>query len=91
MFQSFTKKNLILHTQSGFKPDDSCINKLLFIALEIYQSFNDNLEVKSIFLDISKAFDRVWHKGLREVVFTTDRYPAFCLTFHLTGVHFRGE
>ena len=27
-------------------------------------SFYDGLEVRSVFFDISKAFDRVWHKGL---------------------------
>ena len=26
-----------------------------------------------------------------EVIHVTKRYPAFCLTFRLTGVHFRGE
>ena len=31
---------------------------------DIYQSFDDSLEVRAIFLDISKAFDKVWHKGL---------------------------
>ena len=34
------------------------------ITHEIYQSFDDNLEVRNIFLDISKAFDKVWYKGL---------------------------
>ena len=29
------------------------------ITHEIYQSFDDNLEVRDIFLDISKAFDKV--------------------------------
>ena len=27
-------------------------------------SFDDGLEVRGVFLDISKAFDKVWHKGL---------------------------
>ena len=26
--------------------------------------FDDGFEVRYIFLDISKAFDKVWHKGL---------------------------
>ena len=26
--------------------------------------YNPSLEVRSIFLDISKAFDKVWHEGL---------------------------
>ena len=34
------------------------------ITYEIYKSFDDEYEVRGVFLDISKAFDRVWHKGL---------------------------
>ena len=30
----------------------------------IYKFFDDGLEVESILLDISMAFDKVWHKGL---------------------------
>ena len=34
------------------------------IAHEIYKSFDNGYEVRGVFLDISKAFDKVWHKGL---------------------------
>ena len=64
MFEFFTENNLISGNQSGFKTGDSCVNELLPITHEIYQSFDDNLEVRAVFLDISKAFDKVWHKGL---------------------------
>ena len=64
MFEFFIANSLISKNESGFRPDDSCINQLLSIALEIYQSFDDNLEVRAVFLDISKAFDKVLHKGL---------------------------
>ena len=52
--------------QSGFHPSESCVNQLLAIKHEIFEAFNCNspLEVRSVFLDISKAFDQVWHKGL---------------------------
>ena len=50
---------LITPHQSGFKPGDSCIKQLLSITHEIYKSFDDGLEVRSVFLDISKAFDKV--------------------------------
>ena len=49
---------------SGFKPGDSCINQLLSITHEVYSSFDEGLEVRSIFLDIAKAFDKAWHYGI---------------------------
>ena len=57
MFELFTKNHLISHSQSGFKPGDSCINQLLSITHEIYKSFDDGLDVRGVFLDISKALD----------------------------------
>ena len=64
MFEFFIENNLISKNQSGFRPGDSCINQLFFITHEIYQSFDDSLEVRAVFLDISKSFDKNWHKGL---------------------------
>ena len=34
------------------------------ITHDIYQSLDQGYEVRGVFLDISKAFDKVWHKGL---------------------------
>ena len=58
--------NLLNSNQSGFRPNDSSESQLLSIVHDIYSLFDchPSLEVESIFLDISKAFDRVWHKGL---------------------------
>ena len=64
MFEFFTENELISHNQSGFKPGDSCINQLLCITHDIYQSLDDDLKRRGVFLDISKAFDKVWHEGL---------------------------
>ena len=50
--------------QSGFCTGDSCINQLLSITHNIYHSFDEEFETRAIFRDISKAFDKVWHKGL---------------------------
>ena len=60
MFGFFLANNLLTSNQSGFKPGESCINQLLSITREIYLSFDDGFEVRSVFLDISK----VWHEGL---------------------------
>ena len=64
MFSFFLANNLLAPNQSGFEPGDSCINQLLSIIHEIYSSFDDRFEVRSVFLDISKAFDKVWHEGI---------------------------
>ena len=64
MFELFIGNNLISKNQSGFRSGDSCNNQLLSITHEIYRSFDDNVEVRAAFLDISKAFDKVLHKGL---------------------------
>ena len=63
MFEFFTDSELISSNQSGFKPGDSCNNQLLCITHDIYQSFDDGLETRAVFLDISKAFDKFWHEG----------------------------
>ena len=64
MYSFFTENDLISSNQSGFKQGDSCINQLLSITHDIYQSLDQGYEVRGVFLDISKAFDKVWHKGL---------------------------
>ena len=64
MCEFFAENNLISPNQSDFKAGDLCINQLLPITHEIYKFFNDGLEVRGIFLDISKTCDKVWHKGL---------------------------
>ena len=49
-----------------FMPDDSCVANLLLITHEIYNSFdyNSSVDIRGVFLDISEAFDKVWHDGL---------------------------
>ena len=37
---------------------------LVLISFNICQSLGQGYEVHGVFLDISKAFDKVWHKGL---------------------------
>ena len=54
----------ISSSQSDFETGDSCINQLLSIIHEIYSSFDEGLEVRSVFLDILKGFDKVLHDGI---------------------------
>ena len=50
--------------ESGFRTGDSRINQLLPITYDIFHCFDEGMKTRATFLDISKAFDKVWHKGL---------------------------
>ena len=60
------QNKLFTECQSGFIPGDSCVTQSLSITPEIYKSFDCNppADIREIFPDISKTFDKVWHEGL---------------------------
>ena len=66
IYDFIDKNNLLNKNQSGFRPSDSCIHQLIGITHNIFSAFDANLssEVRGVFLDLSKAFNRVWHDGL---------------------------
>ena len=71
IYDSMNYSHLILCSlldpnQSGFYPGNAKINQLLSIMHEIFKAFdcNPTLDVPSVYLSISKAFDRVCHVDL---------------------------
>ena len=64
VYSYLDQHRLISTKQSGFRPGDSCIYQLISITSDIYRSFEKHHETRALFLDISKAFDKVWHDGL---------------------------
>ena len=66
LFNYFVSNKLFTPSQSGYLPGDWCIAQLLSIIHEIQTSFDSNppADVTGVFLDISKAFDKVWQKDL---------------------------
>ena len=50
--------------ESGVKPGDSFINQSISITHSIYNSFDEGHDARDLFVDIWKAFDKVWHEGL---------------------------
>ena len=53
-----------VHVQSGFVSGDSTIYQLLHTYHTFCNAVDGGKEVRTVFCDISKAFDRVWHRGL---------------------------
>ena len=62
---SYLKQNeIITNSQSGFTHGDSTTYQLLNMYDDLSLALDNNITTQAIFFDISKAFDRVWHKGL---------------------------
>ena len=64
LFSYISRNNLLTPFQSGFIPGDFTTNQLLHIYHTFCEAVDNVKEVRIVFCDISKAFDRVWHKGL---------------------------
>ena len=64
LFNFVRDHELLSALQSGFIPGDSTVNQLIDIYNTFCKSLDEGKEVRAVFCDISKAFDRVWHKGL---------------------------
>lgn len=64
LYNFVISNNLISSSQSGFIKGDSTVNQLTFLYNDVSKALDDGREVRAVFCDISKAFDRVWHKGL---------------------------
>ena len=64
VFNFFHAHEVLTALQSGFVPGDSTVNQLVDIYNTFCKALDDGKEVRAVFFDVSKAFDRVWHEGL---------------------------
>ena len=64
MFNFYRETDFITPFQSGFIPKDSTVNQLLSLYHSICLALDEGKEIRAVFCDVSKAFDRVWHEGL---------------------------
>ena len=66
LYSHLVSCDLLNPNQSGFRPGDPTINHLIAITHTNFRAFDCSppLHVRSVYLDISKAFDKVWHDSL---------------------------
>ncbi len=70
IYEFLRKNKIIVPNQSGFTAGDSAIFQISHIIDKMLRSMDHGQEVTAIFLDLAKAFDIVWRKGL---IFKLDR------------------
>ena len=64
VFNFLQYNNIIKQSQSEFIPGDSTVSQLICIYNDLCSSFDKGITTQAVHLDICKAFDRVWHRGL---------------------------
>ena len=64
LYNHLRDNNLLYSLNSGSLPGDSTVNQLSFLYNMFCQALDSGKDVRAVFCDISKAFDRVWHAGL---------------------------
>jgi hypothetical protein len=64
LYNYIRDNNILTPHQSGFRPGDSTTNQLAYLYHMFSQALDSKKDIKIVFCDISKAFDRVWHDAL---------------------------
>ena len=64
LYNHLLDNNILTSFQSGFRPGDSTVNQLTYLYDTFCHALDSGKEIRVVFCDISKAFDRVWHSGL---------------------------
>ena len=64
IYKHLTDNQLISDRQSGYRPGHSTQLQLLHLTHNMYSNIDKGNGFTTIYLDISKYFDKIWHKGL---------------------------
>ena len=56
--------NIISDKQAAYLKGDSTISQLIYMVHNIKQNWTNQKITQGLFLDVSSAFDKVWHNGL---------------------------
>lgn len=64
LYNHFLDNSILSPLQSGFVPGDCTTNQLTYLYNTFCQGLDNGKEIRVVFCDVSKAFDRVWHQGL---------------------------
>ncbi|GBM71825.1 RNA-directed DNA polymerase from mobile element jockey [Araneus ventricosus] len=85
-----TKLRPHMPQQFGFTPQLSTTHQLLRVVEHINEGKNSNLATAAIFLDIAKAFDKVWIEGLihKLIAYKFPQYIIEIIRSYLRNRHF---
>ena len=65
LYNHLHEYSILTPLQSGLIPGDSPTNQLTYLYDTFPHALDSGKEIRVVFCDISKAFDRAWHQGIR--------------------------
>ena len=64
VYQHITELSLLSDRQSGYRPGHNTQLQLMYLTDRLYSSLDEGRDCTTIYLDISKYFEKIWHAGL---------------------------
>ena len=64
IYQHVTENDILSERQSGYRPKHNTEIQLIYLINNIFKALDEGQDFSVIYLDISKYFDKIWHKGL---------------------------
>ena len=64
IYEHLTTNRLLSDKQSGYRPHHSTQLQLAHMTHELYKSLDQGRNFTTVYLDITKYFDKIWHSGL---------------------------
>ncbi|CAF4294310.1 unnamed protein product, partial [Rotaria magnacalcarata] len=61
-------KNYFSEYQFGFRKGRSTIDALQYLTTNIQESFSNNSHVLAVFIDVEKAYDTTWRRGILNIL-----------------------
>ena len=64
IYEHLTTNKLLSDKQSGYRPHHSTQLQLAHMTHKLYESLDQGHDFTTVYLDITKYFDKIWHAGL---------------------------
>ncbi|GBP81077.1 Probable RNA-directed DNA polymerase from transposon BS [Eumeta japonica] len=83
-------KGFIIDEQFGFRPAHSCPQQVLRLVEYVSEGFKTKQKTVTVFFDVAKAFERIWHAGLVYKLYSLQVPDRLILTIQnfLSNRHF---
>jgi len=64
IYTHLVENDILTEKQSGYRPGHSTQIQLVYLTHQLYSALDKNLDFTTVYFDISKYFDKIWHEGL---------------------------